>query len=262
MMEKKDRLFGMALGRMELPSADIPDFFTFPHFSAVELPAEYWTKPPAGSPHRSLPLERFSSVCCGNIMETALCGVIVRTLPARRREFAEEAGRVLTALARKGVDSAVLDCNLEEVLGDPVTEEAMRDILLRLGPVLLKNGMTLILPFRVPSQHRPGELGRFLRRSLLPCVKTRLEVHPFEGEALTPETSGGALRLDLHSILFVYNADSGGRIRKNHVLPWLDWTEKLGVRIPFLLCPKSQRQRMSLPEASVWDGIAEELQNG
>lgn len=262
MMEKKDRLFGMALGRMELPSADIPDFFTFPHFSAVELPSEYWTKPADSGSRRSLPLDRFPSICCGNIMETALCGVIVRTLPGRRREFAEEAGRVLTELARKGIDSAVLDCNLEEILGDPGTEEAMRDILLRLAPVLLKNGMTLILPFRAPSRHSPGELSRFLRRTLIPCVKTRLEVHPFEGEVPKPETSGGTLRLDLHSVLFVYNADSGGRIRKSHVQPWLDWTEHLGVRIPFLLCPKSQRQRMALPEASAWDRIAEELQNG
>lgn len=262
MMEKRDRLFGMALGRMELPFADIPDFFTFPHFSAVELPAECWAKPSGGGIQRPLPLERFSSVVCGNIMEPALCGVIVRTLPGRRREFADEAGRVLTALARKGVGSAVLDCNLEEILGDPGSEESMREILLRLAPVLLKNGMTLILPFRAPSRHSPGVLSRFLRRSLLPCVKTRLEIHPFEREAPKPETSGGVLRLDLHSILFVYDADSGGRIRKSHVQPWLDWTEHLGLRIPFLLCPNSRRQRMALPEASVWDGIAEELQNG
>lgn len=262
MMEKKDRLFGMALGRMELPPGDIPDFFTFPHFSAVELPVEHWAKPSEGGSRRTLPPDRFSSVCCGNIMETALCGVIVRAPAARRREFAEEAGRVLTSLSQKGVTSAVLDCNLEEILGDTGAEEAMRGILLRLAPVLLKNGMMLVLPFRVPSRHSPGELGRFLRRTLIPCVKTRLEIHPFEGEAPRPETSGGTLRLELHSVLFVYNADSGGRIRKSHVQPWLDWTEHLGVRVPFLLCPKSRRQRMALPEASVWDGIAEELQNG
>lgn len=261
MMTKHDRLFGMALGRMELPPGDIPDFFTFSHFSAVELPVEHWTKPADGT-RRSLPLGAFRSISCGNIMETALCGVIAHTLPARQKAFADEAGRVLRVLADKGVSSAVLDCNLEEILGDPEAEEAMRRIVLRLAPVLIANGMTLILPFRAPSRHQPGELGRFLRRSLLPCVRTRLEVHPFEREAPKPETSGGALRLDLHSILFVYDADSGSRIRKSHVQPWLDWTERLGVRIPFLLCPKSRRQRMALPEASSWDGIAEELQNG
>lgn len=261
MTEKQDRLFGMTLGRMELPPGDIPDFFTFPHFSAVELPVEHWTKT-SDKLQRPLPLGGFRSVICGNIMETALCGVIARTLPARRKEFANEAGRVLCKLAENGVSAAVLDCNLEEILGDPEAESAMRDILLRLAPILLKNGMTLILPFRAPSRHRPGELGRFLRRTLLPCVRTRLEVHPFEREAPTPETSGGALRLDLHSIVFVYDADSGSRIRKSHVRPWLDWTEHLGVHVPFLLCPNSRRQRMALPEASVWDGIAEELQNG
>lgn len=252
----------MALGRMDLPAGDLPDFFTFPHFSAVELPVEYWTKTSSGPLNRRvLPLDGFRSVVCGNIMDSALCGVIVRTLSARRREFAEEAGRVLTSLAGKGVSSAVLDCNLEEILGDPEAEETMREILLRLAPVLLKHGMTLILPFRVPSRHAPGELGRFLRRTLLPCVRTRLEVHPFDRETPRPEQAGGALRLELQSILFVYDADSGSRIRKSHVRPWLDWMESLGVRVPFLLCPKSQRQRMALPEASVWDGIAEEFQN-
>ena len=89
MMEKRDRLFGMALGRMELPPGDIPDFFTFSHFSAVELPVEHWTKPADGG-RRSLRLGSFRSGVSGRsnahavlaLMTGTPCQSLSRTKPA------------------------------------------------------------------------------------------------------------------------------------------------------------------------------------
>lgn len=256
MKRAAERHFGMALGRMNIPSAEIRDFAAIVHFSGAELPMDSWLgeKKYAASHEK----KKYPVLHCGSIMDPQVCRAIVTAPEKHRREFACECGALCEKLWQNGVNTVSLDFGMEEILTDPAAEDAVRGILLLLAPVLYRTKQTLLLPYRVPSRFSPSEMNRFLRRTLIGQVKLRLDVHPYELEE--PERvitqTADLLVFEVRSVTFIYDADSGCRIRKEHLEPWLRRLERRGFCGPYLLAPISRRQ-MALPEAGAWDKIAE-----
>ncbi len=249
---KAEKHFGMALGRMNLPLLNVRDFLDIPSFDALEIPAECFDAS-ASDLLRKLNPARFSCVHCGSILERRLCRNVPYCGKALREEFIHEAGRVLERIASVSpVRTAAFGCGMNTVLENEEASRNAEEIIRKLSPMLLRRGMTLLLPFRVPSQTdvRPEDMMRFLRNCLVPPVKVCLEIHPHElPRDFSPPEYAGLLRFETQSVMFVYDADSGNRLVPGHILPWIEYLDPVGMDGPFFSCPQSQDQRMSVPEA-------------
>jgi hypothetical protein len=255
------RLFGMALGRLNMPSAEIRDFAGMPHLHCAELPADAWL---GSKRYVSFYKDEthYRELHCGSVMDPQVCRAILGAPEKHIRDFVMEASSVLKRLQSVGVEIVSLEFDLDEILTDPEAEQKLHLILQLLAPVLYHNKQTLLLPYRLPSQHEPAEVLRFMRNTLSPWVKLRLDVHPYDWKKEDDrEKIALSLVFETRSVVFVYDADSGCRIQKDHVELWLRTLEKYGYKGPFLLAPISRRQ-MSLPESESWDKIAETYLNG
>lgn len=258
--ETRKRLFGMALGRIGMPETDIPDYLNFPHLQALELAPGVLLSPGQTDLRKKI-FRNIKEIHAGPLMERTVTDAVLRGNFRQRMEYAEEAVRILNGLAGAGIRDIALDCTLTDILCNAETEEALRLILRLLAPALLKNGQTLLLPWRIPSAVPPQEMTRFLRDTLLPCVKVRLETHPCEMDMPVNTACAGALLRETECFCFLFDADCGAHIVRNHILPWLKWQEQADRTVPFFLAPISQRQRMSYPEAEAWERLASEFLN-
>ncbi len=253
------RIFGAALGRMGMPCGDIPDYLNFPHLQVMEVPADILLLPEHAALCRAI-RRKVPEIICGTVMDPSVAGAVLQSASRNQLlEFAEQIIRILDILAKEEIRKVTLNPGLDSFPGGSAAEENLLYVLHRIAPALMKNRQTLLLPFRIPGA--PQEVSRFLRNTLLPCVKARLDIHFCEPD-VTAE-SAGMLLFETAALVFSYDADSGAHILKRHVQPWLDWKERFDCTcaLPFLLSPFSQRQRMSFPEIKAWDELAQEFQN-
>jgi len=253
--------FGMALARMNMPVSELHDFLNVPQFDAIEVPAECFEQfsPEIAS---KLTPQRFEHIHCGGLLEYQLTRNIPLCGRSIQDRFISEAVIVLNRLAASGIGFAALEFAMNDVLGSKTETENVRYILKKLAPVLREFEITLLLPFRIPvqSDSEAEAMMKFLRDSLVPDVKVRLDIHSHAlPRNFTPEKTAGLLRYETKSLMFVYDADSGNRLMPNHVIPWISYMEEVGVNGPFLVSPQSHNQRMSLPESDFFARFVSEL---
>lgn len=257
----KDASFGMALARMNYPPGSVQDFSAFHPFDAIEFPAESIFR---GDPCYPGAFRRlaFQHVHSGGLLDFSLSENIPGSPPKLRKEFAYQADAVLRDLADRGVKTASLDCSLDSLAGNPDAVQSLLDILKLLAHTLVTRGMTLLIPYRIPSDAEAEFVADFLRRTMIPQVRLRLDVHPHElPRDFAPETILRHLKPEIGSVIWVYDADSGNRILKKHLTPWLDVLLPAGMNGPFLFCPNSRRNRMALAEAEAFLELVTELRN-
>lgn len=258
--------FGLALGHAAVEPASVPDFLTPGAFDVIEMPAECFLNDDYEF-RRKLASCEFKALRAGHLMAPDLVRNIPFLAENYRRDFAEQAGVMVRTLAGSGASGAFLALDMRRILGDTEAENAVLDILHRMTPVLLRENFELLIPYRIPFRSERDILaaplmGRFLRGTLCPLVKLSLEIHPFE---FKPEDdraeSLGLLGCEAHQAVLIYDADSGLHISPTQFRPWAELLEKRFFRGPYLLCPRSIRNRMAIPEADLFAKMISDLRN-
>ena len=268
-MEKADLKnvhFGLALGHAGMDPASVPDFLTPGVFDAIELPAECFL-------HRDYEFQRrlasckFKLIRAGHLMAPDLTLNIPFLEENYRRDYIAQASIMVRTLAAAGASGAFLGFDMRRILGDAEAENAALDIVHKLTPVLFRENFELLIPYRVPFRSERDILtaplmGRFMRGTLTPLVKLSLELHPFEVKQDEDKADLlGMLGCEAHQAVLVYDADSGLHISPAQFRPWAELLERRLFRGPYLLCPRSIRNRMAIPEADLFAKMVSDLRN-
>lgn len=260
MTDHQDISFGMACSALGMGENDILNILAFENFKAVELPWEVLC-----TPDRSLlneAIRRNKTILCGGVTAPHLTRTIPFADRRMRQGFTEQLFKSLELLASRGIRTAALEIPPDLVAVDPEAEKTVREILCGVAPVLLREEMTLFLPLALPCAVPPETISKFMRETLIPNVKLRLDIHPWQFKPdMTPRGTAGTLAFETRAITFRYDADCGGRILRGHVRQWLDYLLPAGFRGSVLLCPFSLRNRMMLPEADSFADILDSLKN-
>ena len=258
--------FGLALGHAAMDPASVPDFLTPGAFDAVEIPAECFL-------HRDPDFQRRLSSCkfkvvrAGHLMAPDLTRNIPFLAENYRRDYVEQASVMVRTLAAAGASGAFLGLDMRRILGDDAAEAAALEIIRRLIPVLRRESFELLIPYRIPFRSErdimtPQLMGRFMRGTLSPLVKLSLEIHPFE---VKPEEDKsellGMLGCEAHQAVLIYDADSGLHVASAQFRPWAELLERRMFRGPYLLCPRSVRNRMAIPESDLFAKMVSDLRN-
>ena len=258
--------FGLALGHAAMDPASVPDFLTPGTFDVVELPTECFL-------HRDVDFQRkltsceFKNVRAGHLMAPDLTREIPFLADNYRRDYVEQASIMVRTLKAADASGAFLGLDMRRILGDDAAETAALEIVRRMVPVLYRENFELLIPYRVPFKSErdiqsPQLMGRFMRGTLSPFVKLSLEIHPFE---VKPEEDRaellGLLGCEAHQAVLVYDADSGLHIAPAQFRPWAELLERRLFRGPYLLCPRSIRNRMAIPESDLFAKMISDLRN-
>ena len=268
-MEKidfKNIRFGLALGHAAVDPASVQDFLVPGEFDAIEIPAECFLHHDTEF-QRRLASCKFKVVRAGHLMEADLTRNIPFLAENYRRDFAEQASIMVGTLSEAGATGAFLGLDMRRILGDEAAENAALEIIHRMTPVLRRNNFELLIPYRIPFKSERDIMttqlmGRFMRGTLTPQVKLSLEIHPFE---IKPEEDRsemlGMLGCESHQAVLIYDADSGLHMSSAQFKPWAELLERRLFRGPYLLCPRSIRNRMAIPESDLFAKMVSDLRN-
>ena len=250
--------FGMALAAAGVSAEKLGDcLFLSDSFSAVELPVELLERKEA-----SYLLARALRGC-----RMVQIGNVARNLPFSSeslfQEFAAYTEKVLTLFHSIGIRTVTFDPGMNEILGDDRMLNATLHLLHLIAPVLNRTGMTLLLPFTLPcaDPELPARLVRFLRRSMIPELKVRLDIqsHEIPRKRTVPSVLAGTLLLEVRSILFRYDADAGNILLADHLLSWLEAMSALAFSGSWLAAPVSKGAVRFPAEALRFSALLEEL---
>lgn len=259
-----DKDFGLALGTLGMGLNGVRDYADFPVFSAIEFPLEMFTTDHAEL-FRRIPHDKYHEVHCSGIMDRDLSGTIAFAPRNLQNDFADQAVQILDQICAGNCFTATLECDMDQIFNDSEARDSLIYLLHRMTPALLKNKMTLLLPFRLPtySPERSGMMNKFLRDSMIPGLKLRLDIHPFDIEpGTTPDELIGPLFREVRSIMLHYDADCGSRISAKIIRSWAEIFDVYDFSGPFFLAPYSQRHRMVYPQAESFAKIVSDLRNG
>ena len=254
----------MALPSMGVPASSVSDFFDAPELSAIQLPLESVLQGDSQL-HGKIAARRFSVIQGGPVMDPTLAREIPQAGKKMRDDFAKRTCEMLDALRPYGIRELSLNFDSTSLLMNPEEEENARRILVSIVPTLHRNEMTLLLPYRVPALPDgpdPALMSRFLRDTLSPRIKLSLEIHPFEFPAkFDPRLYAACLPYELRQTIFFYDADCGNRIQARLLTPWIEALDAFRFDGPFLIAPKSARNRMAIPEFDAFCHVVSDLRN-
>ena len=257
--------FGVAFSRIGMTPAEIRDYLDFSTFTAMELPWEIFAELTDQEiiKLRKDAVRSGKNIICGSLMDSRLSRGIIFAEDKFQKDFASQLANALQFLASCGIRTATLDCPLENLLSSEDAQKDMQQILLTAAPVLVREKMTLLLPCTIPAASPLSNALRFMRNTLIPGVKLKLEVMPWHPDFAKAPAADllGNLLFEAGSVVFRYDADCGNRIMKEQVKPVIAALKKVNFTGTVLLAPMSQRNRMAYPEACQFSGILEELKD-
>ena len=252
--------FGFASARLELTPDRFAECADRKNFPAAELPFEFLS----GRPEKELEKlrKRYRLLHCGNLLTPSLSTLILDAGSNMQREFVRTCTGIFKRMKELQLPAGALDFSLVQTLQDDQRRKILAGLLRKLHPVLQETGITLLLPVHLPLPDPAlrEKITGFLRDTMIPQLKLRLEIYPHElKQDFSPDGLAGTFRLETGSVLFCCNADCGNRLLRQHLTPWMRYYALTGFPGPFLFCPFSQDNRLAATESELYSRLAEEL---
>lgn len=226
--------FGISVERLpaeELSAAFFQELTS--RFSAAEVPYYLMENP--------LQMSGLQSVVASSLTDSGILENLSLNQEGLICECITGISRNIRNLSERGISSGILDFDLNSsFLKD--REDLYLKILKGFANVLEQSSFTILLPVSVPFVPDAGALQilYFLRRTLLPWVKIRLDVYCHElAPGYSPENIAGPLFPEIRAIRFLYQADSGNVLIPEHILPWVGALAEFGFRGPYLFTPSA-----------------------
>ena len=213
-----------------------------------ELPAEFFQDLPERFSAAELPgyqgesyfqLDDLNPVHACSLIEPELLENLSMRFPGLVRDCITGLNRIIDSLSEHGIHTGVLNIDLSTMLSAE-QEKLYLTILRGIAYHLESHSFTLLIPFSVPSASPEimEQAVRFFRKTLLPWVKLRLDIHAHElTPGFSPEALAGDLFSEVRSIRFMYLADSGNVLIPEHIQPWLTALARYGFRGPCFFAP-------------------------
>lgn len=252
--------FGFAAGRVNLPAVLVDECTDLRNFSAVELSYEYCAALSRDAVSKLK--KRFPAIQCGNFFTPEQTALILNAGRNIRNDFIRTCKTMFRELADRGIRCGSLDFSLVNIQKDENQLAIVSGILRKLHPVLLETGETMLLPVRLPLPDPAviAGISRFLRNQMIANVKLRLEIWPHSLKPdFKPEVLAGTLRLETGAMIFCCNADTGNRLVRAHLTPWLRYFALNGFRGPILFAPFSRGNRLAVMESEAFSKLTEEI---
>ena len=255
--------FGMAFAASGVPVRNIPEYSeSLRGFEAVEFPVEILELKEA-SKLLAGAINGFQYLHIGSIIDREVACNLPYASESLYDEFAAYTEKIVSLLDSIGIHTVTFDPGMNSVLTDSRTLASTLRILKLIAPVLQRTGIVLLLPFSLPCRGKetPAMLTDFLRTSMIPNLKVRLDIHPHEipRERMLPDRLAGTLLLEVRSVLFRYDADSGNTLVPEHVKPWIERLHLLGFHGPFMAAPALSGAGRFLHEADEWSALIHTL---
>lgn len=255
--------FGVSALSSSLPASALVEVCDQEGFSGIELSAAQIEN--LSISQRNRVMEYFPRIVTGSFVNSSVMEGLLQSSSKMLNGFVQELSDLFEKLSRMQIKYLSFDLPFLEILreNDACKMENLHHLLKKLLPSLTRNDQILLLPFPVPSPDPEMDwqkVNSFLRKSMTPLIKLRLDVYPHE---LTRKSDlfalCGLLGFDTKEVVLHYNADRGETLVKEHVLLLIRYLLSYGFQGSFLISPLSRDGRFMMPEAAHFAEILKEI---
>ena len=167
-----------------------------------------------------------------------------------------------------GINSSgiLLDFAVERSFENPVLAEKIRTFINSFSNSLYHSDNKLLLPVRVPlldSVKSPEQYLDFLKKQMLPQAGFSIDVHPHElaGKDFSPLQIMNWLEFDTVLLRFVYEPETGNRLVRKSIEPWIEYSKKHYDKLKIVFAPVFKHLETIENEINLFEELISGLNN-
>jgi hypothetical protein len=258
----KNITWGISFGSFE-PEESLPR--ELPEcFSLLELPG--FLLSPLSRKKLKLSYSHISELFFRDMIDSAVSREII-TQPASiqndlklyLRKLIVEAG----AINSSGIS---LDFAIERSFENPDYSEKIRTFINSFSHSLYHSNSKLLIPVRVPlldSVKSPEQYLDFLKKQMLPQAGFSIDVHPHElaGKGFSPLEIMKWLEFDTVLLRFVYEPETGNRLVRKSIEPWIEYSKKHYDKLKIVFAPVFKHLETVENEINLFEELISSLNN-
>ena len=160
----------------------------------------------------------------------------------------------------------LLDFAIERSFDNPDLAEKIRNFINSFGNSLYHSSNKLLLPVRVPlldSVKSPEQYLDFLKKQMLPQAGFSIDVHPHElaGKDFSPLQIMNWLEFDTVLLRFVYEPETGNRLVRKSIEPWIEYSKKHYDKLKIVFAPVFKHLETIENEINLFEELISGLNN-
>ena len=171
-------------------------------------------------------LGRFDVFEVADIAPSSVSGNIAGQSPSIVDSFVERMAEMIERAAALGARRVSLSLGEPEIPGESGGGRAKAAVLKRLGPYLVRRGIKLGVPLRIPRVGGGSSLEEWsalIRESMCPNIEIELRIHPHEPDGTKPpEGMAGHFLFNVGSVNFLFEPETGNSLSEKLLRGWFD----------------------------------------
>lgn len=180
-------------------------------------------------------------------------------LKLRLRELIAETNKINTS-------GFLLDFAIERSFENPGLAAKIRKFINSFSNSLYHSNNKLLLPLRVPflsSVKSAEQYLEFLKNQMLPQIGFSLDVHPHElaGKEFSPREIMRWLEFDTILLRFVYEPETGNRLVRKSLEPWIEYSRKHCAELKIVFAPVFKHLESIENEINLFEQLISRLNN-
>lgn len=233
-------------------------------FSLLELPG--FLLSPLGRKKLKLSYSYITELFFRDMVDPAVSREIITQSASIQNELKLYLRKLITEAGDINSSGIQLDFAIERAFDDPDYFEKVRAFINSFSHSLYHSKSKLLIPVRIPfldSVKSPEQYLDFLRKQMLPQAGFSIDVHPHElaGKNFSPLEIMKWLEFDTIMLRFVYEPETGNRLVRKSIEPWIEYSKKHYDKLRIVFAPVFKHQETMENEINLFEELISGLNN-
>lgn len=233
-------------------------------FSLLELPG--FLLSPLSSKQLKLSYPYISELFFRDMLNPSVSREIITQSSSIQNDLKLYLRKLITEAGNINSSGILLDFAIERSFENPDLSEKLKTFINSFSHSLYHSKNKLLLPVRVPlleSVKSPEQYLDFLKKQMLPQAGFSIDIHPHElaGKDFSPEEIMKWLEFDTVLLRFVYEPETGNRLVRKSIEPWIEYSRKHYDKLKIVFAPVFKHLETVENEINLFEQLISSLNN-
>ncbi len=233
-------------------------------FSLLELPG--FLLSPLSKKQLKLSYPHISELYLRDLLEPTVTREIISQSPSIQNDLKLCLRELIVETNKINSSGVLLDFAIEQSFENPDLAAKIRKFINSFSHSLYHSNNKLLLPVRVPllsSVKSAEQYLEFLKKQMLPQVGFSLDIHPHElaGREFSPRKIMRWLEFDTILLRFVYEPETGNRLVRKSLEPWIKYSRQHCAELKIVLAPVFKNLETIENEINLFEQLISRLNN-
>lgn len=201
-----------------------------------------------------------------DLLDSAVSREIISQNESIQDDFKELLRKLIAEAASLKSSGIFADFAIENSFNDMFEGDKVKNFIKSMAHALYNFEQRLLFPVRIPlieSVTSPEQYLEFIKKLMIPQAAFSLDIHPHElaGKDFSPETILKWLQFDTIMLRFIYEPETGNRLVKKSITPWIEHSEKHTKQLKIVFAPVFRQPDTLENEINLFEQLISNLNN-